>query len=192
MTEIGIFIFLIILFAIGLIVGLSFLAWLFRIISKRVKKILIISTLVLVILILIIQTIRTFLYDYPEIVGKSMSPSFTDGKRYLVCRFCNDYKRGDVVIYKSQKDGLEHIGRIVGLPADLIEIYKNFLMINGKKLEENYADWSDWVTNEKVEVKLGKEEYLVLVDKRWSSDDEYETINSQKTNKNGLKGKFLQ
>lgn len=181
----------VVLSIIGAIGGLFFIAWIFLKLSKRIKKTLIIFTLVLIIPITIIQITRTFLYDYPEVTGKSMSPSFTDGKRYLVCRFCNDYKRGDIVIYKSPKDGFEHIGRIVGLPTDLIEIYQKNLMLNGKKLEEKYVDWSEWKSDSKITIKLSEQEYFILTDKRQLDKGEENYFDNLKINIIYLKGKFL-
>lgn len=175
----------------GMIGGLSFIGWIFLKFSKRIRKILIIFTLVLIIPILIIQLTRTFFYDYPKITGKSMSPSFIDGKRYLVCRYCNDYKRGDVLIYKSPRDGSEHIGRIVGLPTDLIEIYQKNLILNGKKLDEKYADWSEWKSDSKITIKLNEQEYFILTDKRQLDKGEESYFDNLKINTSFLKGKFL-
>lgn len=128
------------------------------------------------------------LFRFVQIEGSSMV-GYQNNKSYPLCVICKDFRRGDVVVYLNKVDT---IGRIVGLPNETIEVEKNYIIINGKKLPEDYADWSSWITNEKVKIKLGKEEYLVLFDKRKSGDDEYITIDSYKMNKSNLIGKFLQ
>ena len=194
MTESEALNLVVVLLIIGIIGGLAFIIWLFLKFSKRLKRFLIISFLVVSIPLIVIQIVRTYLYEYPEIAGKSMT-GFQDGKRYLVCKFCRDYERGEVVSYKNQRNpDLNFIGRIIGLPNETIQIERGSIAINGNILQENYADWSEWQDNQVISLELKSDEYFILYDKRIRSDntDEQNPIELNKIKKENINGKFVQ
>lgn len=107
------------------------------------------------------------------VAGNGMgSGEYANQSLHIVCKICKDIKRGEVVIFKAPptkpcaEDECEDIGRIVGLPGETITIEKEMLEVNGNKLTESYADWSEWNYKDKIEINLADNEYLALLDKR--------------------------
>ncbi|MCF0259258.1 MAG: signal peptidase I [Erysipelotrichaceae bacterium] len=68
--------------------------------------------------------------------GISMMPSIHDGDLLLGYRLSNKYAKDDIVQY--QHDGQTYIGRIVGMPGDIIRITEEGqVLINGSASDEN-------------------------------------------------------
>ena len=95
-------------------------------------------------------------------------------------------KRGDIVAFKSPTDGqIPFVKRVIGLPADTIEIRNKSLYINGKKQDEPYKIHVDssvyqedpWTPEElKIRdnfgpVTLPEGSYFVMGDNRDNSND---------------------
>lgn len=124
--------------------------------------------------------------------GDSMENTLYDGESLLVSKISyelGDPERFDVIIfYPHGKDGTDGYGigdadefyvkRVIGLPGETVQIVGEDILINGKKLEENYGkDPIDFVGIAREPVTLGKDEYFVLGDNREVSyDSRYEEI----------------
>ena len=112
-----------------------------------------------------------------SVVGDSMQPALKNGDVVFVNRVIyNAVKpdRGEVIVFKPQGNENVHyyVKRVIGLPGETVEIKKNSIYIDGKKLEEDY------VTTEiedsglaATEVTLAEDEYFVLGDDRKNSED---------------------
>jgi signal peptidase I len=95
--------------------------------------------------------IRSFLYQPFNIPSRSMMPTLLVGDYVFVSKFAYGYgrfslplsrslfsarifagepARGDVVVFRAPKDGLDYVKRVVGLPGDRIQMKKGELFIN--------------------------------------------------------------
>jgi len=129
-----------------------------------------------VLIAMFIYLIHLFVITIFVVDGASMAPNFSDKEYLLMDRIGYNFKalnRGEVVAFafpgaKNQK----YIKRIIGLPGETIEIKDGGVFINNQKLIEPYikittfplrSDQSKWM--------MGKDEYFVLGDNRFNSND---------------------
>lgn len=205
--EIVLFVF--IAFASGVVGSLSFVFWILSIIDKRLStrfekyslargkpiKIIKISLITFTTLFVSLLIIYIFLFRPTEIVGNSMT-TYKDGSIQLICLRCGDPNRGDVIIYHARDENhkdiiVDRIGRVVGLPGEQIIIEKGKTLVNGKVLQEQYADWSEWKSSEPIEISLGTDEYLAIVDKRINDSNNQDFIVMHKFKQLSFVGKIL-
>jgi signal peptidase I len=129
-----------------------------------------------VLIAMFIYLLHLFVITIFVVDGASMTPNFSDKEYLLMDRITNYFRplhRGDVVAFNfpgalDQK----YIKRVVGMPGETIEIKDGGVFINGQKLIEPYikittfplrADQTKWT--------MGKNEYFVLGDNRFNSND---------------------
>lgn len=120
----------------------------------------------------IFLVIYIFLVQPHRVKGDSMLPNFYNNELLLTekvsYRF-GDPKRGDVIVFKApERQNVDFIKRIVGLPGDTVDIKDGSVFVNGKELIEPYETQK---TQGFETVKLGQGEYFVLGDNRGSSSD---------------------
>ncbi|MBV9300927.1 MAG: signal peptidase I [Acidobacteriaceae bacterium] len=131
---------------------------------------LMLSVLVAVLLIL-------FLYRPVKVEGTSMMPSLYDQERLFINQFSykfglGDIKRGDTVVFWAPDDNTKsYIKRVIGVPGDTVSVEDGYVILNGKKLAENYVppEYRDYRSYPAVVIPPG--EYFVLGDHRISSND---------------------
>ena len=114
--------------------------------------------------IVLVFSLRSFLFEPFKIPSSSMVPTLVIGDLILVNKFTygirlpiinkkiialNDPQRGDVMVFKYPKDvSLDYIKRVVGVPGDRV-VYKNKrLTINGKEL--SYQALPDYLNEENL------------------------------------------
>src|SRR5579875_1076433 len=127
--------------------------------------------------VLIAVLVILFLYRPVKVEGTSMMPSLYDQERLFINQFSykfgiGDIKRGDTVVFYFPEDTTKsYIKRVIGLPGDTIEVDDGYVIVNGKKLVENYIppEYRDDRSYPEHEVPAG--EYFVLGDHRVSSND---------------------
>jgi signal peptidase I len=127
--------------------------------------------------VLIAVLVILFLYRPVKVEGTSMMPSLYDQERLFINQFTykfklGDIKRGDTVVFWFPEDTTKsYIKRVIGLPGDTVEVEDGYVVINGRKLVENYVptEYRDDRSYAKRVVPLG--EYFVLGDHRVSSND---------------------
>lgn len=96
---------------------------------------------------------RLAIADWNPIPSGSMRPTLLEGDVVLVNRLAYDFRlplsdtsllatgnpqRGDVITFKSPKDGVRLIKRVVALPGDTVAMHGGVLFINGAAAE--YVD----------------------------------------------------
>jgi len=127
--------------------------------------------------VLIAVLVILFLYRPVKVEGTSMMPSLYDQERLFINQFSykfgiGDIKRGDTVVFWFPEDTTKsYIKRVIGLPGDKIEVDDGYVIVNGKKLVENYvpAEYRD--DRSYPEHVVPADEYFVLGDHRVSSND---------------------
>ncbi len=131
------------------------------------------------------------------IPSESMAPILQIGDYFLIDR--NAYKhrhpeRGDVVVFASPTNKhIDYVKRVVGLPEEVIEIYREKVWINGVRLDEPYFEtnvsgWAYFGRNHYGPLVVPEECVYVLGDNRKHSQDsrQYKSISI-----NNIKGKAL-
>jgi signal peptidase I len=127
--------------------------------------------------VLVAVLIIMFLYRPVRVEGTSMMPTLYDQERLFINQFSykfglGDINRGDTVVFLAPDDDTKsYIKRVIGLPGDTIEVDDGYVVVNGKKLVENYVppEFRDDRSYPLHIVPVN--EYFVLGDHRSSSND---------------------
>jgi signal peptidase I len=113
--------------------------------QSRAKKILVANRSLLVFFALM-MVFRSALADWMLVPTGSMNPTIVEGDRILVNKAAyglripfttirltrgEDPQRGDIVIFPSPKDGTTLVKRVIGLPAETVEMRDERLFIDG-------------------------------------------------------------
>lgn len=127
--------------------------------------------------VLIAVLVILFLYRPVKVEGTSMMPSLYDQERLFINQFSykfgiGDIKRGDTVVFWFPEDTTKsYIKRVIGLPGDTIEVDDGYVLVNGKKLVENYIPPEYRDDRNYPLHTVPADEYFVLGDHRVSSND---------------------
>lgn len=124
---------------------------------------------VIVIAVILALFMRTFLFNIVRVQQTSMYPTVKPNDIILsssLYRFKKDFKRGDIVVFKSPSENKMLIKRIVGLPGEKVEIYDGSIYIDGKLLEEKYFKEKPYTLSPTSEFEVQTDELFVLGDNR--------------------------
>jgi len=113
----------------------------------------------IILAIIIALFVRTFIIQAFKIPSGSMKNTLQIGDHILVNKFIYGVKlpftsttiipyknpqRGDIVVFKfRQEPKKDFIKRTIGVPGDVIEIRNKELYVNKKRLEQDYAIYTD-------------------------------------------------
>ncbi|HBT96280.1 MAG TPA: signal peptidase I [Desulfobulbaceae bacterium] len=116
----------------------------------------------LVIAVIIALFIRAFVVQAFKIPSGSMLPTLQIGDHLLVNRFIygirlpftgtllipvSEPKRDDVVVFRfPPSPDTDYIKRVIGLPGDTVEIRDKVVYINGEKVADPHAHFTDGMT----------------------------------------------
>jgi len=104
----------------------------------------------LILFLFLMVLFRTTLADWNTVPTGSMKPTIIEGDRILVNKIAydlkvpfthitlkkfSDPKRGDIVIFESEKAQKRLVKRVIGLPGDKITMLNNMISINDNKLK---------------------------------------------------------
>ncbi|HEV7796575.1 MAG TPA: signal peptidase I [Pyrinomonadaceae bacterium] len=114
--------------------------------------------------------LRLFFFNYNTIPQDGMYPGMPTGSRFITRRHpyqsISEIKRGDVVVFtrETSLNGThKYIWRVVGLPADLVEVSNEAVKLNGQAL--------------KHETVRKEGQYLIV--REWNGDVSYEVAYNQ-------------
>jgi signal peptidase I len=118
--------------------------------------------------------VRIWVLSPVSVASASMEPSIATGDMVLVDHLSprlTGWNRGDVVAFTSPQDHELTLKRIIGLPGDKVAIEDTVLLVNGRPVDEPYADNShvDGLYVGPITVPAGG--YYVLGDSRDGSID---------------------
>jgi signal peptidase I len=127
--------------------------------------------------LLIAILVILFLYRPVKVEGTSMMPTLRDGERLFINQFSYRFglghvQRGDTVVFWFPGDtSKSYIKRVIGLPGDTIRIRDGYVLVNGKKLAENYVP-SQYRDDQSLgSITVPPDDYFVLGDHRNASND---------------------
>lgn len=127
--------------------------------------------------VLIAVLVILFLYRPVKVEGTSMMPSLFDQERLFINQFSykfglGEIKRGDTVVFWAPEDITKsYIKRVIGLPGDTVAVDDGYVLVNGKKLVENYVPLEYRDDRSYPSQVVPRNEYFVLGDHRVSSND---------------------
>lgn len=116
---------------------------------------------------------KAFVVSGVIVADASMHPTLPKGGFYLVNRYIYYFvlpERGDLVVYRRNANNPEEdVKRVVGLPGETLQIKFSRVYINGRLLDEPYAEGGTYPDFGPITV--GEEAYFVLGDTRWVRED---------------------
>jgi len=127
--------------------------------------------------VLIALLVILFLYRPVKVEGTSMMPSLFDQERLFINQFSykfglGEIKRGDTVVFWYPEDTTKsYIKRVIGLPGDTVAVQDGIVVVNGKKLIENYVPLDYRDDRPYPPTVIPPNDYFVLGDHRTSSND---------------------
>lgn len=135
----------------------------------NIKKFIVFLASALIPITLIVVLTRIFIVIPFKELSESMEPAVNKYQTYFFKLFSNEYKRGDVVLFKNNIG--YSVKRIVGLPEEKIEIKENKVFINNIPLDESYVKGKtcgkvSHTSCDDLMIQLGNNEYFVLGDNR--------------------------
>lgn len=144
--------------------------------DRRVRRIL--NWIFQIVVVLIFGVlVGISLFQSVTMQENAMEPTLQVGERFFVNRAI--YKvsspgRGDIIVYKTSgsDDAALHIGRVIGLPGETIQISNGSILINGEVYNETH-DFPE-ISNAGLAadgVSLESGEYFILGDNRNNSED---------------------
>jgi len=130
--------------------------------------------------VLIAVLVILLLYRPVKVEGTSMMPSLFDQERLFINQFSykfglGDIKRGDTVVFwfpeAQPPNTTSYIKRVIGLPGDTVAVQDGYVIVNGKKLVENYVP-PEYRDDRSYPLHVvPPNDYFVLGDHRVSSND---------------------
>ena len=127
--------------------------------------------------VLIAVLVILFLYRPVKVEGTSMMPTLYDQERLFINQFSykfklGDIKRGDTVVFWAPDNyPNSYIKRVIGLPGDTVAVQDGFVIVNGRKLVENYVPPEYRDDRNYTPRVVPPDDYFVLGDHRTSSND---------------------
>ncbi len=137
--------------------------------NKKTPKEFFLEYLPFIIIIILVIIIRTFIATPVRVNGTSMESTLHNGETMILNKLSlkiGDIKRWDIVVIKT--DDIHLIKRVIGLPNEKIEYQDGKLFINRKEVKDNYSITK---TEDFKEISIGKDEYFVMGDNRYVSQD---------------------
>ena len=121
--------------------------------------------------------ISRFCISTVQVSGRSMTPTLHDGERYVLNRLSYLYRDpqiGEIVVLRDPGHSDFAVKRIVAGPADCITFKNGKVFVNGIEIRESYLASSTRTlvpASKPKEIWLGKDQYFVLGDNRFGSED---------------------
>jgi len=103
-----------------------------------------------------------------------MAPTFMPGTRVYTAPIATPLKRGDIVLVDDGRKDYA-LKRIVGMPGEIVHLWRGYVFINRKMLREPYlAKHTYTFPDENTQTfvfELGPDQYFMLGDNRDHSSD---------------------
>ncbi|NJP36374.1 signal peptidase I [Alkalicoccus luteus] len=126
-----------------------------------------------VLCVLVLVSVRLFLYSPAVVDGDSMEPSLRNENRMLISHVgyvFNDPERFDIVVFTADDDR-HYVKRVIGLPGDTIWYEGSSLIVNGTIVAEPFLSGSKPETQSGERFTVPADHVYVLGDNRLNSYD---------------------
>ena len=126
----------------------------------------------LFLLITVIGILFGVVFGLTPMANADMQPAVCAGDLMLYYRLDKNLKSDDVVVF--QKEGIQYTGRIVAVPADVVEITdESELMVNKNTVMEDNIFYTTPAYDSEVEYPLAlkEDQYFILCDNREGAKD---------------------
>lgn len=122
---------------------------------------------------LVVMTVRMFFLDVNVVRGTSMQDALTDGNVMVARKFSlEDIERGDIVTASGVVGSETIVKRVIGLPGESVRVDADGVVyVDGGKLPDEYQSPTPGLLIEYGSVTLGDDEYYLMGDNRWDSND---------------------
>ncbi|MFH1415094.1 MAG: signal peptidase I [Elusimicrobiota bacterium] len=134
--------------------------------------------LVILIGVLLAVLFRRYCFEVVYIASPSMESAYSVKDELIINKLAylfKDPERGDIVLLYSPLCSKDMVKRIVGLPGEELSIKEKQVYIDGKPLEEKYADYvrsDEILVGDNIDVFIiPKNHYFVMGDNRDVSRD---------------------
>jgi signal peptidase I len=120
---------------------------------------------------LLIAAVFKYLIASCTVFSNDMEPNLQAGERLIINKLAYYYhapQRGDIILYKSADGGQNQLKRVIGLPADIVEIQDGTICLNGHHIIEPYVRTAEELNLPEFQVPLGS--YFVIEDNRNLTD----------------------
>jgi signal peptidase I len=121
--------------------------------------------------------ISRFCISTVQVSGRSMTPTLHDGERYVLNRLSYLYRDpqiGEIVVLRDPGHSDFAVKRIIAGPADCISFKSGKVLVNGIEIRESYLASTTRTlvpATRPKEILLGRDQYFVLGDNRFGSED---------------------
>jgi signal peptidase I len=123
--------------------------------------------------LLVLIAVRVFVAEPVRIPSSSMRPTVVAGEHVLVDRLTYRLRaprRWELVVF-DLPDGQLGLKRVVGLPGDRVALRDGALVIDGRRVEEDYVDYESVDATFFGPVTVPRGQLFVLGDRRANSED---------------------
>ena len=154
--------------------------------SNRIKLLIKVSVFMLVVGAITILFMK-FFYAPMVISGNSMNPALSHGDIVIIDKRAykdNEPERFDLIAFKYRYDySQKYIKRIIGLPGETVYISNDVIYIKGAK-DKDYKEFKEYYGlydgnpqfTDCNPITIGEDEYFVLGDNRYDSDDSRNSV----------------
>ena len=154
--------------------------------NSKIRLIIKVSCFILVISVITVLFIK-FFYAPMIINGNSMNPALENKDIVIIDKRAykdDEPKRFDLIAFKYRYDySQKYIKRVIGLPGETVYISNDIIYIKGVddteyiELKEYYGIYNDNPQfTDCNPITLGEDEYFVLGDNRYDSDDSRSSV----------------
>ena len=116
----------------------------------------------LAILFIAMLAVFRFVAGVSVVKGDSMLPTLKDGELTAYVRIVPEYRRGDIVSVRMPS-GEYYVKRIIAVGGDTVDVRDGRLYVNGKELDEPYAQGETQLPENGIEVPYTVEAGKVFV-----------------------------
>lgn len=93
----------------------------------------------IIVAIIFVQIINAFLFQSYRVVGHSMDPTLAEGDFLIISKIGRTFKkitrgdyepsRGDIIVFKSPRDELQLVKRVIGLPGERVVVEGGTILV---------------------------------------------------------------
>jgi signal peptidase I len=129
------------------------------------------------------HSMENTLFEKQQLIIDKLSYNFTEPKRGDIIIFLENEEKGNILkcalrsmdevvsVFNDSVKSKRLVKRVIGIAGDDINIKNGYVYVNGKKLEEPYANGQTTNGDFKLPTKVGENKLFVLGDNRSVSSD---------------------